>query len=257
MGENYVLFERDGQVEWITFNRPEKLNCLTRENLKQISQRLKKIAADESVRVVIFTGAGEKAFSAGMHVNEFNGLTPQDAYELISELKEVCELIRKIPQPVVMAINGYCIGGALEMSMAADIRVAAANAVFSMPEINLGIPSVLDSVLLQQHVGLSLAKEMLLTGNSVSVKRMNQLGFLNAVVEQDQVRATAKEYAEELIDKPYFTIKQQKELFETWQNSSLEVAIQDSVNKFALAFTTDIPQKRLDEFLAKKTKVEK
>lgn len=254
MSENNVLFESDGSIEWIIFNRPEKLNCLTRENLLQIAQHLKQISTNENVRVIIFTGTGEKAFSAGMHVNEFNQLTPQDAYELISELKMVCESIRTIPQPVIMAINGYCIGGAMEMSMAADIRIASKNTLFSMPEINLGIPSVLDSVLLEKHVGLSLAKEMLLFGESVDVERMNQFGFLNAVVELSELKDVAKEFAEKLIDKPFFTIKQQKELFETWQNSNLDYAIQDSVNKFALAFTTNIPQQRLDDFLSKKTK---
>lgn len=252
MNESKVIFKTEGNIEWIIFNRPEKLNSLTRENLLQISQHLKEISEDENVRVVIFTGSGERAFSAGMYVHEFNHLSPQEAYKLISELKEVCELIRTIPQPVIMAVNGYCIGGATEMCMAADIRIAAKNAVFSMPEINLGIPSVLDSVLLQQHVGLSLAKEMLLIGEPVNVERMNQFGFLNAVVEQSELRETALEYAEKLISKPFFTIKQQKELFETWQNSSLDYAIQDSVNKFALAFTTKIPQERLDDFLSKK-----
>ncbi|MBO0959975.1 enoyl-CoA hydratase/isomerase family protein [Neobacillus sp. MM2021_6] len=138
------------------------------------------------------------------------------------------------------------------MCLAADIRVAAKNAVFSMPEINLGIPSVLDSVLLQQHVGLSLAKEMLLTGEPVNVEKINQFGFLNAVVEKSELKEKVKEYADTFINKPYETIKQQKELFETWQNSSLDYAINDSMNQFALAFTTEIPQQRLEEFISKR-----
>ncbi|WP_278187251.1 MULTISPECIES: enoyl-CoA hydratase-related protein [Bacillaceae] len=121
-----------------------------------------------------------------------------------------------------------------------------------MPEINLGIPSVLDSVLLQQHVGLSLAKEMLLTGEPVNVEKINQFGFLNAVVEKSELKEKVKEYADTFINKPYETIKQQKELFETWQNSSLDYAINDSMNQFALAFTTEIPQQRLEEFISKR-----
>ncbi|PWA04978.1 hypothetical protein DCC39_18465 [Pueribacillus theae] len=254
MAENLVLFETKKDVAWITFNNPEKLNCITRNNLLKIIQHLEEISKDESIRSVVFTGKGEKAFSAGMHVNEFNHLTPQKAYQLISELKRVCELIRTIPQVVIMAINGHCIGGAMEMAMAADIRVASKNAVFSMPEINLGIPSVLDSVLLQQHVGLSLAKEMLLTGEPVDVEKINQFGFINAVVELSELERTAEQYAQKISEKAFFTVKQQKELFETWQNTSLEYAIKDSMNQFALAFTTDTPQKKLDEFLANKKK---
>lgn len=254
MSEDTVLFERAGEIEWITFNRPEKLNCLTRADLRQVIQHLEKLSTNVDVRVVIFTGQGEKAFSAGMNVQEFDQLTPQEAHKLMFELKRVCELIRTIPQAVIMAVNGHCIGGAMEMSMAADIRVASKNAVFSMPEINLGIPSVLDSVLLQQHVGLSLAKEMLLTGEPVDVERMNQFGFLNAVVEPSDLKATAEKFANSIIDKPYETVKVQKELFETWQNTNLDFAIKDSTNKFALSFTTDVPQQRLDAFLSSKKK---
>jgi enoyl-CoA hydratase len=252
MGEKTIITESVGEVEWIIFNRPGKLNSLTREDLLFISQHLTHISTNRSIRAVIFTGSGDKAFSAGMDFNGFNQLTPQDAFLLISDLKTVCELIRKIPQPVIMGINGYCIGGAMEMCMAADIRVAAKNAVFSMPEINLGIPSVLDSVLLQQHVGLSLAKEMLLTGEPVDVERINQFGFLNAVVEKSALNDKVREYANTFINKPYETLKQQKELFETWQNSSLDYAIKDSMNQFALAFTTEIPQQRLEEFISKR-----
>ncbi|EKN66980.1 enoyl-CoA hydratase [Neobacillus bataviensis LMG 21833] len=252
MGAKNILTETVGDVEWIIFNRPEKLNSMTREDLLFISKHLNYISTNKNIRAVIFTGSGDKAFSAGMDFNEFNQLTPQDAYLLISDLKNVCQLIRKIPQPVIMGINGYCIGGAMEMCMAADIKVAAKNAVFSMPEINLGIPSVLDSVLLQQHVGLSLAKEMLLTGEPVNVEKINQFGFLNAVVEKSKLKEKVKEYADTFINKPYETIKQQKELFETWQNSSLDYAINDSMNQFALAFTTEIPQQRLEGFISKR-----
>ncbi|MBO0959976.1 enoyl-CoA hydratase/isomerase family protein [Neobacillus sp. MM2021_6] len=115
MGAKNILTETIGDVEWIIFNRQEKLNSMTREDLLFISKHLHDIATNKTSRAVIFTGSGDKAFSAGMDFHEFNQLTPQEAYLLISDLKNVCQLIRKIPQPVIMAINGYCIGGAMEM----------------------------------------------------------------------------------------------------------------------------------------------
>ena len=160
--------------------------------LRGFIDHLQMLKNDEEVSAVIITGSGEKAFSAGMDVNEFIGLNPQTGYQLISELKQACELVRKIPQAVVVAINGYCIGGAMEIAMAADIRVASKDATFVMPEIKLGIPSVLDSVLLQQHIGLSLAKEMLLTGDAVDAEKINQFGFLNALVDLSELKATAE-----------------------------------------------------------------
>jgi enoyl-CoA hydratase len=248
----HVRFERSGDIEWIIFNNPAKLNCLSREMIRQINAHLRSLREDEQVAAVIFTGSGEKAFCAGVNVNEFKGLNPHTARELMAELKELCELARNLPQAVIMAINGYCIGGAMELAMAADIRIASKNAVFGMPEIKLGIPSVLDSVLLQQHVGLSLAKEMLLTGDSVDVERINQYGFINQVVELSELKSAAENFAKRITSNARETVAMQKQLFETWQNCTLDMAIQDSVNQFALSFTTDVPQKRLEMFLSSK-----
>lgn len=249
-----LLFEREGNIEWITLNNPAKANCLSRDMLIDLIKHLQMLKDNEQVSVVIITGSGESAFSAGMDVNEFVGLTPQTGYELISLLKQVCELVRKIPQAVVVAINGYCIGGAMEIAMAADIRVATKDAIFIMPEIKLGIPSVLDSVLLQQHIGLSRAKEMLLTGDAVSAVEINQFGFLNALVELSELKATAESFARRIAINHRVTIKQQKDLFETWQNTSLDTAIQDSMNQFALSFSTGVPQEKIAEFFAAKQK---
>lgn len=250
----HLLFKRKGNIEWITFNNSSKANCLNRDMLRGLIDHLQMLKNDEEVSAVIITGSGEKSFSAGIDVNEFVGLTPQTGYELISELKHICELVRKIPQAVVVAINGYCIGGAMEIAMAADIRVASKNAVFVMPEIKLGIPSVLDSVLLQQHIGLSLAKEMLLSGDAVDAEKINQFGFLNALVELSELKATAETFARRIAVNHRVTIKQQKDLFETWQNTSLDIAIQDSMNQFALSFSTGIPEEKIADFFTAKQK---
>ena len=248
----HVLFERKENIEWITFNNVRKANCISREVLRNLISHLHTLKTDEHVDAVIFIGNGEKSFSAGMDINEFKGLDPQSAYELIAELKELCELARTIPQAVIVAINGYCIGGAMELAMAADIRIASTNAVFIMPEIKLGIPSVLDSVLLQQHVGLSLAKEMLLTGDSVDVERINKFGFINKLVAPSELKEAAESFAKRITTNHRETVKQQKNLFETWQNTSLDVAIQDSMNEFALSFSTGIPEKKMEAFFAEK-----
>lgn len=253
-----LLFEKKGNVEWITFNNPSKANCLSREMLRGLIKRLEALKTEKEVRTVVFTGSGEKSFSAGMDVKEFIGLNPQTSYELISELKEFCELVRKIPQVVIVAINGYCIGAAMELSMAADIRIASKEAVFIMPEVKLGIPSVLDSVLLQKHVGLGLAKEMLLLGEPIAAERINKYGFLNSIVDPHELNATVEVYVEKVSEVDFTTIQQQKNLFEMWQNSSLDVAIQDSMNQFALSFATGIPQTRIENLeIVKKITIKK
>lgn len=244
-----VVSQRDGDVQWITFNRPHKLNCLTLADLDELARILDETASCEQVRSVIFTGAGDRSFSAGMHVQEFENRTPSEAHALINKLKAVCDRVRRLPQVAIMAINGHCIGGALEIAMAGDLRVASEQARFAMPEINLGIPSVLDSILLQQYVGLSLAKEMLLLGEVFTVDQINHSGFINRVVPLDQVRSTAKEYALAVATKPAATVKQQKALFETWQNTGFDLASADSTNQFALAFTSGVPAERLAAYM--------
>src|SRR5699024_2311192 len=156
-----------------------------------------------------------------------------------------------IPQITMTARTGYCMRGAMEMCMAADIRIATENASFSMPEIELGIPSVLDYVLFQQHIGLSLAKEKLLIVNVVDVDRINQFGFLNKVVDANKLEAEVNKFLSNVEEHNRFSINQQKELLETWQNSTLEVAINDSVKQFALAFATQVPQTELNKFINK------
>lgn len=240
-----ILSQREGSVLLITLNRPHKLNALTGPDLLALQGVLDATAADDGIRAVIMTGAGERAFCAGMDVSEFEDKTPAQAHAFIRRLKGVCDRLRRLPQPVIMAINGHCIGGALEMAMAADLRVAASDAQFSMPEINLGIPSVLDAIALQKYVGLSLAKEMLLLGEPFGVAQINHSGFINRVVPAEQVLAAAREYADAVVQRPAATLAQQKQLFETWQNIGFDAASADSTRQFALAFASDVPARQL------------
>ncbi|WP_284035541.1 enoyl-CoA hydratase/isomerase family protein [Neobacillus sp. 114] len=256
--DNHLLFEREGQIGWIYLNNPAKLNSLDRGMLRGLIAHLESLWKGDEVGAIIITGSGNKSFATGMNVNEFIGLDPHGAHEMISEVGRVCELIRKLPVPVIAAINGYCMGAALEMTLAADIRLASTNAVFGMPEVKLGIPSVVDAVLLQQYVGLGLAKEMLLMAEPVSVQRINENGsMINKTVAPEELKDVAREYALKLISNPKETKAIQKRLMETWQNSFLDIAIQDSKNALAMSFATDIPGNRIKEFLqANKRKLE-
>ncbi|MFD6442507.1 enoyl-CoA hydratase/isomerase family protein, partial [Peribacillus sp. NPDC060186] len=141
-------------------------------------------------------------------------------------------------------------GAALEMTLAADIRLASTNAVFGMPEVKLGLPSVVDAVLLQQYVGLGLAKEMLLMAEPVPVQRINENGsMINKTVALEELEDVAREYALKLISNPKETNAIQKKLMDTWQNSFLDIAIQESKSALAMSFATEIPGKRIKEFL--------
>src|SRR5262245_21354487 len=138
------------------------------------------------------TGAGERAFSAGMHLDAFHDLTPEAARRLIVAVRDCLAAVRLAPFPTISMINGHCLGAAFEIALACDLRIAASHATVGLPEIQVGIPSVVDAALLQQHIGLSKAKEMILTGDLFPVAELEPLGLFNAVVSADDLRAATQ-----------------------------------------------------------------
>src|SRR5215216_6564384 len=221
-------------VRWIIFDRPEALNALRRADIVEARALVEE--ASRSLDAVAFRGVGEVSFSAGLHVEEFVDLTPELARGLIGNLEAMLEVVRRVPIPTLCAVNGYCLGGAMELAMVCDVRVASENAVFGMPEIKVGIPSVLDAALLQQHVGLSKAKEMLLTGDLYGAGDMERYGLLNKVVQLDRLEDETALMLDRLTHHSGTALAAQKRLFETWQNAGLEESIRASVDEFAIVF---------------------
>jgi enoyl-CoA hydratase/carnithine racemase len=226
--------EDDGGIRWLTLNRPEHLNAITHDDLPVLVDAVRTVPAD--IGALVLSGAGSRAFSSGVHVDVFDAMTPAGARSFISQLGAVMQAIRRAPVPSVCAIQGYCLGGAMELAMACDLRVAATDAVFGMPEIAVGVPSVLDSALLQQYVGLSKAKEMLLTGAHYPVAELEGTGFVNLTVAPDDLRTAAVRLAERVGRHARPAMAAQKRLFETWQEVGLSAAVAASVGEFAEAF---------------------
>ena len=249
MGLSGLRTEDIAGVRWIRFHRPEALNALRRVDIAEARVLVEE--ACRSMKAVVFGGTGERSFSAGIHVEEFLDLTPARARELIGDLKALLESVRRAPIPTVCAVNGYCLGGAMELAMVCDVRVAAEHAVFGMPEIRVGIPSVLDAALLQQHVGLSKAKEMLLTGNLYGAREMERYGFLNKVVEPDKLEDEAVLMLDRMTGHSRSALAAQKRLFERWQNAGLEESIRASVDEFALLFEEEETRAAIREYAGK------
>lgn len=217
-------------VRWISFARPDKLNALTVDELREVTSLLR----DTRPRAAVFTGAGERAFSAGMHVDGFRGLDPHSAAALIREVRDFVAAARTAEFPTVCAVNGYCLGAAFELALACDVRVAAEHAVFGLPEIAVGIPSVIDAALLQQHVGLGKAKEMILTGRLYPVRQLPVLA--NDVVDPDELVPRTRSFVDDMARHSSVAMAAQKRLFETWQNSGLSDGADASIEEFAGVF---------------------
>jgi enoyl-CoA hydratase len=231
-----VDLREDGGIWWITFNRPEASNALTLADLDRLFQIFEE--AGDRPQAAVLTGAGRKSFSAGMHLRAFSELTPERAREFIVKNRKVLAAVRTAPFPTIAAINGHCLGTGLGLALVSDIRIAVPHATFGLPEIKVGVPSVCDIALLQQHIGLSKAKEVILTGDSYPVEQLLPYGFLNAVVPADELMAETRRMLGRLVRHTRTVVAAQKKLFETWQNTTLTAGIDMSVEVFASVFAS-------------------
>ncbi len=232
----YIKAQRRGRALWITFDRPEKLNILHAEDLSELRDVIARLASD--VQAIVFTGAGQAAFSAGMNIEAFVGLTPARARALISDLAQVMRAIRHSPVVTVAAVNGYCLGAAFELALACDLRVVAPTASFGLPEIKVGVPSVIDAALLPAFVGLSKAREMVLTGDIYALDRLPPGSIANVVAESGDLAAAAAGLLDRIATHPRTVTAAQRRLFDIWLNNPLDAAVNASITEFAEVFGT-------------------
>jgi len=231
-----VVVQRDAGILRVTLTRPEKLNALRPEDITALRVAME---LPDDVRAVVFTGAGQRAFTAGMHVDSFAGLTPDSARGFIAGLRDMLAAIRTAPVATVCAVDGYCLGVGFELALACDLRLATTHSSFGLPEIRVGIPSVADAALLSQYVGLSLAKEMILTGDLYPVDRFAASGLCNAVVEPGKLDAAVDAWLDRVAGHTRTATAAQKRLFEVWQNTALTVGTAVSVQEFASVFAAE------------------
>jgi enoyl-CoA hydratase/carnithine racemase len=177
----YITAQHRGRALWITFDRPEKLNILHPEDLSELRGIIGNLAS--GVQAILFTGAGQVAFSAGINIAAFVSLTPERAHALIRDLAQVMQAIRHSPVVTIAAVNGYCLGAAFELALACDLRVVTPTASFGLPEIKVGVPSVIDAALLPAFVGLSKAREMILTGDIYKLDQLPPGSIANMLAE--------------------------------------------------------------------------
>src|SRR5579885_530805 len=176
-----VEVERDGRVAWVRLNRPEKLNALSRELVAALSDAFATFAGDTGVAAIVLAGNG-RCFSAGADVTQLRELDGASGRAFITRLHELMAAIRALPQVVIAAVHGYCFGGAAELAAACDLRIAADSARFGMPEIKVGLPSVIEAALFVPLVGLGRAADFVLTGDEWDAPTAERYGLVTRVV---------------------------------------------------------------------------
>jgi enoyl-CoA hydratase len=224
----------DDDVLFITFSRPAQLNALTVADLAAITTLVTHPA--EHIRALVFTGAGSRSFSAGVHVDTFADLEPAGAGQVISQVRDCLAAVRTTPLPTAAMINGYCLGAAFELALACDLRVASEDAQFGLPEVKVGIPSVADAALLPAYVGLGRAKEIILTGDLYPAADLDRWGLLNRVVASADLKDETLRLLSRVTRHTRTVLASQKRLFEVWQNTSLSEGIRISTQEFARVF---------------------
>jgi enoyl-CoA hydratase len=199
MAFDNLLLERDGVIALVTINRPQVLNALNAQTIDELRRVALELKHDAAVRVVIITGAGEKAFIAGADIKELVEQTPESGRELSLRGQHVFGLIENLGKPVIAAINGFALGGGCELAMACTIRIAAEGARLGQPEVNLGImPGYAGTQRLPRLVGAGRALEMLLSGAPITAAEAHRIGLVNRVVAGPELMAEAKKLAGEL-----------------------------------------------------------
>lgn len=240
-------------IRTITVNRPDKLNALNSATLDALHAAFDDAASDSAVRVVVLTGAGEKAFVAGADISEMNGLTPVEGRDFSLRGQRMMRRVEKMPKPVIAAINGFALGGGLELAMCCHLRIAADSAKVGQPEINLGlIPGFGGSQRLLRLAGRAAALELCLVGAPINAERARELGIVNRVVPAAELMAETTKLATQLANAAPLALRAMLDCINIGGECGIEEGLEYESAQFGLVFSTDDMREGTSAFLEKR-----
>ncbi|MCV7079209.1 enoyl-CoA hydratase [Mycobacterium szulgai] len=252
MTKRFVRIGRDGGMVAIEVINSKALNIIGTGAIEELAEAFRALRDDDDVRVVVLRGAGESAFIGGADINEMVTLDRSSGEAFIRRLAGLCEAIRECPVPVIARLAGWCLGGGLEVAMCCDLRIAEPGAKFGMPEVAVGIPSVIHAALMPSLIGASRAAWLLLTGETIDATTATTWGLVHEVVAAGALDTRIAALTARLAGFGPHAVRQQKRLLNKWFEMTLHGAIEDSVEQFGLAFLTGEPQHHMQAFLARK-----
>lgn len=228
------------------------LNLLGRESFLKLNALLDQFEHDPKIRAVIVAGAGDRAFSAGVDLLEMKEFTPLEAESFIRVIHQSARKLLTFAVPTIAAIQGPCLGGALELALACDIRIATEDALLGLPEVRVGVPSVIEASLLPQTIGLGRARNLLLTGDTVDAQRSLEIGLVDRLAPKERLLDQAYDTAQ-----PFFGINRdvltsQKDIIAKWLELSEERSAEYSIQAFARGFASPLPKEAMEAFLEKR-----
>ena len=230
----------------VTIRRPEKLNALDPAHIAELTNAFRELSGDD-LRAVILTGEG-KAFVGGADIKHMAGLTPETARVFITSLHNLFTAIRECPVPVIGAVNGYCLGAGMELAAACDFRIGADTAVYGMPEVKVGVPSVVEAALLPGLIGAGRTSWLVLTGENIYAAQADEWCFIEHTVEAGALSDSAMKSAEGIAAAGPNAVRAQKRLVRLWEDAPLDESVAKSIVMFGEAFETNEPATLMASF---------
>ncbi|MGR3454919.1 enoyl-CoA hydratase [Pseudooceanicola sp.] len=231
----------------------KSLNILGTPVIRSMTEAVNWIADRADARAMVLRGTGDRAFVGGANIHEMAALDPEGARAFISGLRDLCDAVLRMPVPTIARLPGHCLGGGLELAAACDVRLASADATFGMPEVRVGIPSVIHAALLPRLIGPGATNWLLLTGESVDAEQAQAWGFVQFLCPAGELDALVEQTIAPIVASGPTAIRQQKALLMHWREATLADGIARSVEVFGEAFEGDEPRHYMAPFLNRKT----
>lgn len=251
-----VLLEVKNGIGYITINRPEALNALSSQVLADLNEVLDQVEKSEEIRVVIVTGAGEKAFVAGADIKEMDLMPPIQAFEYMTFANDTFTRLSDLRQPTIAVINGYALGGGMELALSTDIRIGFEKTVVGFPEVGLGIiPGFAGTQRMSRLIGTSRAKELIFTARTVKGQEAYDLGILNKLVPAEELLSSAEELAAAIMKNAPLAVEKAKHVIQVGAELPLKNAIRLETEAEALLFSTEDKLEGMRAFVEKRKAV--
>jgi enoyl-CoA hydratase len=244
-----VRVRRDGGVATVSIDNAARLNCLGHAQITGFIDAVTALADDPDLRVLVVTGEGDRAFMGGANLHELGELDPPKARDFLTLIHRMCKVLRDLPVPVIARVNGFCLGAGLEVMAACDMHIASDNAVFGMPEVKIGLPSVVEAALLPQLIGWGRTKLLLYTGDNIDTRTALEWGLVEKVVPAADLDAALAQWTHSIVESGPRAIRLQKELIREWEAMPVNDAIEAGIRCMYRAYQTEEPTQMVGQAL--------
>lgn len=254
-GRMDVRRSHDGRVAHVAVDHDAKLNTLNPDLMREFAATFAALAREEALRAVVLTGTGQRAFIGGADISVMAAIPGEAAaQDFIRLVHGCCRAVRDLPVPVIARVNGWCLGAGLEVAAACDLRIAADSAKFGMPEVRVGIPSVVEAALLPGLIGWGRTRRLLLLAETIGAREAEEWGLVERVVSDAGLDAAVEEWLHLLLEAGPQAIRGQKALIRKWEDSTVTQGIAAGVEAFGASWRSDEPERMLGGFMASKKK---